>query len=103
MGVLIYTRNGKGYVHDNIAACAAALEEICCAAGMRAETTDTASVFEPGRPQGVHVIVFANTNNEAFETEEQRGAFRHAFGAAPALSAFIRRRARSAAGHGTGN
>lgn len=73
--VLIYTRNGKGYVHDNIAVCADALRTVCGEAGIETETTDDPAVFTPDRLRRFKAVVFANTNNEAFETDEQRAAF----------------------------
>ena len=45
--VLIYTRNGVGYVHDNIAASVAALEEICAGLGIETVATDSPAVFTP--------------------------------------------------------
>lgn len=74
--VLIYTRNGKGYVHDNVATCAQALTLICGEAGIETEVTDDWNVFVPERLGRFRAIVFANTNNEAFENDAQRDAFR---------------------------
>jgi type 1 glutamine amidotransferase len=78
MAVLIYTRNhkpdGKGFVHDNIAVCAAALTELCAAAGLKAEVSDDPAFFEADRLATREAVVFANSNNEAFATDAQRGA-----------------------------
>lgn len=75
-GLLIYTRNGKGYVHDNIAASVAAVKKLGTEAGLEADVTDDPEFFEPGRLSRYAVIVFANTNNEAFLTDQQRDAFK---------------------------
>ena len=45
--ILIYTKNGEGYVHENIAASVAALEKICAAEGILTEVSEQPSVFTP--------------------------------------------------------
>jgi len=74
--VLIYTRNGEGYVHDNIAASVKALEEICSAMGIETEATDDPLVFENIGLKNFDAIIFSNSNNEAFLTEIQRENFK---------------------------
>lgn len=74
--VLIYTRNGEGYVHDNIAASVEALEEICGSMGIGTQHTDDPSVFTKKQLRKYDAIIFSNSNNEAFLTEDQRGAFK---------------------------
>lgn len=78
MDVLIYTRNhtskGKGFVHDNIAASVAALSELCAKEGLQAEASDDPAVFTEARLKALKAVVFANSNNEAFATDDQRGA-----------------------------
>ncbi|HEX5169245.1 MAG TPA: ThuA domain-containing protein [Cyclobacteriaceae bacterium] len=73
--VLIYTHNGKGYVHENIAASVEALKKICRENGYEATATDDPSVFTKEKLAGVQCIIFSNTNNEAFDTEDQKQAF----------------------------
>jgi type 1 glutamine amidotransferase len=73
--ILIYTRNGKGYVHANIPSCVRALQEIGREAGLGMEVTDDPTRFTPSGLEGFRAIVFANTNNEAFTDDEQRTAF----------------------------
>lgn len=74
--VLIYTRNSwDGYIHDNIAASVKALQEICADLGVETEVTDSPAVFTPEKLAGFDGIVFANTNNQAFTSEDQRLAF----------------------------
>jgi type 1 glutamine amidotransferase len=74
--VLIYTKNGEGYVHENIAASVAALEKICALEGMETEVSDQPEVFTPENLQRFDAIVFSNTNNEGFDTDAQREAFK---------------------------
>ena len=73
--ILIYTRNGSGYVHDNIEASVQALEAICAGLGIETEVTDSPDVFTSDRLAEFDGIVFSNSNNEAFTSEEQREAF----------------------------
>jgi len=73
--ILIYTHNGKGYVHENRAASVEALKEICRKNGYAAELSDDPSVFTADNLKKFGCIIFSNTNNEAFDTEAQKQAF----------------------------
>jgi len=73
--ILIYTRNGSGYVHDNIQASVEALEEICTGLGIETHATDTPVVFSSENLAGYDAIIFSNANNEAFTSQDQREAF----------------------------
>lgn len=75
--VLIYTKNGPGYVHDNIAASVAALQQICAANKITADVSDEPSVFTRENLDRYSAIIFSNSNNEGFDTDEQRLAFVH--------------------------
>jgi len=74
--VLIYTRNGEGYIHDNIEASAKALKEICNEIKVETEVSDNPESFTTENLEQFHAIIFANTNNEAFITDDQRNAFK---------------------------
>ncbi|MCK5135900.1 MAG: ThuA domain-containing protein [Bacteroidales bacterium] len=73
--VLIYTKNGEGYVHENIAASVEALEKICVAEEFLTEVSDQPEVFTPENLRRYDAIIFSNTNNEGFDTDEQKEAF----------------------------
>lgn len=73
--VLIYTHNGKGYVHENIPFSVDALKKICVENGYSSEATDDPGVFTPQNLRNYHCIIFSNTNNEAFEDQSQKDAF----------------------------
>ena len=73
--ILIYTHNGKGYVHENIAASVAALTKLCTANRWTVESSDSPSVFTKENLKRFDCIIFSNTNNEGFDTEEQKEAF----------------------------
>jgi type 1 glutamine amidotransferase len=73
--VLIYTKNGEGYVHENIAASVAAMEKICAEEGILTEVSDQPSVFTSENLERYDAIIFSNSNNEGFDTREQKKAF----------------------------
>jgi type 1 glutamine amidotransferase len=73
--VLVYTHNGKGYVHENIAASVEALTKLCKENGYEAVSTDDPSFFTKEKLAAYQCIIFSNTNNEAFDTEDQKQAF----------------------------
>ncbi|MCK4921692.1 MAG: ThuA domain-containing protein [Bacteroidales bacterium] len=73
--VLIYTRNGEGYVHDNIDASVEALVEICETMSVSAIISDDPDVFESKKLKKFDAVIFTNTNNEAFVNEKQREIF----------------------------
>jgi len=47
--VLIYTKNGEGYVHENIANSVKALKEICAGYDIIADVTDDPTAFSEGK------------------------------------------------------
>lgn len=73
--VLIYTKNGEGYVHDNIAASVEALEEICAGMSIKTTVSDDPALFDGKKIHRYDAIIFSNSNNEAFENEQQRENF----------------------------
>lgn len=77
--VLVYTRNftkdGKGYVHDNIAASIALLKKLGTENGFAVDSSDKAEVFTDANLKQYAALIFSNSNNEAFENDEQRAVF----------------------------
>jgi uncharacterized protein len=73
--ILIYTRNGEGYVHENISASVKALQEICNELKVETEVSDDPASFTSENLLRFDAIIFSNTNNEAFITDAQRDAF----------------------------
>ena len=73
--VLIYTRNGEGYIHENIEASVRALEEICRDIGVETEVTDSAELITREYLGRFDAVIFSNSNNDAFSSDEQRKAF----------------------------
>lgn len=74
--VLVYTRNGEGFVHDNVEVSAQALVDLGKKFDFTVDVSDEASVFTEENLKKYHFVVFANTNNEVFDNNEQRLAFR---------------------------
>lgn len=74
--ILVYTRNGKGYVHDNIADSVVALKKMGAENGFGVDATDDPNFFTPETLKQYQAIVFSNSNNEAFNNDRQRDAFK---------------------------
>lgn len=79
--VLIYTHNGltvdgkKGYVHDNIAECVKAIEKLGQEHHFKTVVSDDPAIFTKAPLSAYRAIIFANSNNKAFDTAEQKKAF----------------------------
>jgi type 1 glutamine amidotransferase len=74
--VLVYTKNGKGYVHDNIAPAVNCIQELGAANKFRVDVSDDPSVFNVNSLKKYTLLIFSSTNNDVFDTDEQRLAFR---------------------------
>ncbi len=78
--ILVYTRNytadGKGYVHENIAASVAAIRKMGDEKGFGVDVSDDPTSFTDANLRQYAALVFSNSNNEAFATDAQRDAFR---------------------------
>lgn len=76
VNVLVYTRNGKGYVHDNIQSAVNAVQNLSREKGFRIDVTDDPSVFTEENLKQYTLLLFPSTNNDVFDTDAQRVAFR---------------------------
>lgn len=74
--VLVYTKNGKGYVHDNIASAVASIQELSASNGFQVDVSDDPAVFTEANLQKYKMLIFTSTNNDVFDTDAQRVAFR---------------------------
>jgi type 1 glutamine amidotransferase len=72
--VLVYTRNGEGYVHENIAASVAAIQRMGQEYGFAVDVSDDPEMFTVDNLSQYDALIFSNTNNEAFTSDEQRVA-----------------------------
>lgn len=75
--LLIYTRNGEGFVHDNIEASVEALKKLAADNDYTVQVTDSPEFFITENLKGIDCIIFSNTNNEAFTSQPQRDAFQN--------------------------
>lgn len=74
--VLVFTKNGEGFVHDNVDVSAHAIADLGKKHGFVVDITDNPAVFSEDRLKNIHLVVFANTNNEVFDNDSQRLDFR---------------------------
>ena len=74
--VLVYTKNGMGYVHDNIASSVECIKELGTENQFTVDVSDDASVFNETNLKKYTLLIFTSTNNDVFDTDEQRVAFR---------------------------
>jgi len=78
--ILVYTRNfvttGKGYVHENIQASVDAIRKMGAGHAFAVDVADDPRVFTDENLKQYRALVFSNSNNEAFENDAQRDAFR---------------------------
>ena len=72
--VLVYTKNGVGFVHDNIENSIIALKAMGEQYGFSVDATEDPSVFTDENLQQYDALVFSNTNNDVFDTDAQRVA-----------------------------
>jgi uncharacterized protein len=72
--VLVYTKNGKGYVHDNIAASVAAIKKLGAENNFVVDVSDDPAVFTDRNLSRYKVLIFDNSNNEIFDNAEQKAA-----------------------------
>ena len=75
--VLVYTRNGKGYVHENIPYSVAAIQKLGQERSFRVDTSSNPAIFRDENLKQYDAVIFANTNNEVFDTEAQKLAWMH--------------------------
>lgn len=75
--VLVYTKNGKGYVHDNIPSAVAAIQKLGTENGFKVDTSSSASVMTADNLKQYTMLIFPSTNNDVFDTDAQRLVFRH--------------------------
>ncbi|MGZ5189936.1 MAG: ThuA domain-containing protein [Flavisolibacter sp.] len=74
--VLVYSKNGKGYVHDNIPSAIASIQKLGKQNGFGVDTSSNASVMTESNLKQYTMLIFSSTNNDAFDTDIQRLAFR---------------------------
>ncbi len=76
VNVLVYTKNGKGYVHDNIPSAISCIQKLGKQYGFKVDTSANSSVMTEENLKQYTLLVFPSTNNDVFDTDQQRLAFR---------------------------
>ncbi|WP_269227011.1 ThuA domain-containing protein [Flavobacterium eburneipallidum] len=73
--ILIYTKNGKGYVHKNIASSVEAWKKIGEENNLIVDVSDDPAVMNTENLSKYSCLIFSNTCNAIFDTEQQKQAF----------------------------
>lgn len=73
--ILVYTKNGNGYVHDNRTACVEAIKKLGEQNGFQVDATEDPTFITEENLQKYQAVICANTNNETFDTEANKLAF----------------------------
>ena len=74
--VLVYTKKGKGYVHDNIADAVKGVQKLGKDNGFKVDVSDDPAVYTDENLKQYTMLIFPSTNNDVFDTDAQRLAFR---------------------------
>lgn len=74
--VLVYTKNGKGYVHDNIPNAVQCIQKLGREHGFSVDASDQPTVFTEENLKQYTLLIFPSTNNDVFDSDGQRLAFR---------------------------
>src|SRR5258708_14495237 len=77
VNVLVFTKNGKGYVHENIPFAVNCLQKLSRQQGFKIDVSENPAVFTRENLQPYSMLIFASTNNDVFETDDQRLALQH--------------------------
>jgi len=77
INVLVYIKNGKGYIHDNIPAAVSCIQKLGKQYGFKVDTSADAAVMTENNLKKYTLLIFPSTNNDVFDTDAQRLAFRH--------------------------
>lgn len=74
INVLVYTKNGKGYVHDNIPSAVACIQRLGKQYGFSVDVSDNPADFNDANLKKYNTLIFTSTNNEVFNTDAQKVA-----------------------------
>lgn len=74
--VLVYTKNGVGYVHDNIGSAVNCIQALGKSNKFIVDVADDPSIFTDDQLKKYNLLIFTSTNNDVFGNDAQRVAFR---------------------------
>ncbi|MFH5883465.1 ThuA domain-containing protein [Halalkalibaculum sp. DA3122] len=75
--VLVYTKNGEGYVHENIPNSIEAIQNLGEKYNFTVDASEDPSDFTEENLKKYDALVFSNTNNDIFNTEAQHKALQN--------------------------
>jgi len=70
--ILVFTKNGEGYIHDNIQASVDMFVELGKTEQFTVDISATSEIFASPELQQYDIIVFSNTNNDVFDSQAER-------------------------------
>ncbi len=73
--VLVFTKNGEGYIHENIPYSIAAFRKMGAENNFTVDTSTNSALFTEENLKKYDALIFSNTNNDVFDNEEERLAF----------------------------
>jgi len=76
LSVLVYTKNGKGYVHANIPDAVKCIQKLGRQYGFKVDSSSDPAVMTQDNLKKYRLLIFPSTNNDVFDTDAQRLAFR---------------------------
>ena len=62
--VLVYTKNGKGYVHDNIPSAVNCIQKLGKQHGFKVDTSSNPSAMTESNLKQYSLLIFPSTNND---------------------------------------
>ncbi|MEO6963410.1 MAG: ThuA domain-containing protein [Puia sp.] len=74
VNVLVYTKNGKGYIHDNISSAVACIQRLAKQQGFAVDVSDNSADFNDANLKKYNALVFVSTNNDVFDSDTQKVA-----------------------------
>jgi len=75
VSVLVYTKNGTGYIHDNIPSAVRSIREMGLQNGFSVDVADTSLIFTEDNLRKYNAVIFTSTNNDVFDTDAHKVAF----------------------------
>ena len=75
INVLVFTKNGKGFVHDNIPSAVACIQRLGKQNGFGVQVSDDPAVFNEANLKKYNALIFTSTNNDVFDSDVQKVAF----------------------------
>lgn len=74
VNVLVYTKNGKGFIHNNIPAAVRSIQEMGAEHGFTVDVADSSLVFTEENLKKYSALIFTSTNNDVFDTDAHKVA-----------------------------